>query len=80
MRKPFRFERSSERVPSRHGHQLMAESMEFEMPLASLIQTVGIKTCCFSLFFNILSKLGGSFWGKFSELVYAKVFVFQYLD
>jgi len=46
------------------------------------MQTVGIKTCRFSLFSKAFSefeccKFENGVWGSFYELVYAKVFVFQ---
>ena len=51
----------------------------------SPIQMVGIKTCRFSLFSKAFSEFECSFFkflvlGSFYELVYAKVFVFQYFE
>jgi len=53
--------------------------------IPSPIQAAGIKTCRFSLFSKAFSEFECSVFkflvlGSFYELVYAKVFVFQYFE
>ena len=55
------------------------------VPLGSPIQAAGIKTCRFSLFSKAFSEFESQVFkflvlGEVSELVYAKVFVFQYFE
>ena len=54
------------------------------IPPGSPIQTAGIKTCRFALFSKTFSefeccKFENRLFGTFSEPVYAKVFIFQYI-
>ncbi len=70
-------------VPSSRGlgRGPLKAATRVRIPLGSPIQTVGIKTCRFSLFSKAFSEFECPFfengiWERFSELVYVKVFVF----
>ena len=74
-------------VPSSSGlgHGPLKAVTRVRLSLGSPMQTVGIKTCRFSLFSKAFSEFECSFFengvlGSFYELVYAKVFVFQCLE
>ncbi len=74
-------------VPSSRGlgRGPLKAATRVRIPLGSPMQTVGIKTCRFSLFSKAFSEFECSFFkflvlGSFYELVYKEVFVFQYLE
>ena len=74
-------------VPSSSGlgHRPLTAVTRVRFSLGSPIQTVGIKTCRFSLFSKAFSEFECSFFkflvlGSFYELVYKEVFVFQYFE